>query len=164
MAEPVETVEPAAEALPPAPAAPSSPQEIAAANPLVRSGARWFWWIAGLSVVNIAMFQSGSHTSFVMGLAITQIFDAVFVGNKAIGFAIDAFTLGFFVYMGLLAQEGKLKGFYLGIGMYVIDALIYATFADWMPVAFHVLAIFFISKGAMALRDGLNTMPAPAAA
>ena len=130
-----------------------STQEAAAVLPAVRSAARWFWWIAGLSVVNIVMFQTGSDTNFVMGLGITAVSDVVFANSKAIGFVIDAVALGFFVLVGLKAQRGSLWAFYLGTAVYVLDALIYAYFQDWMPVAFHGLAIYFIAKGITALRS-----------
>lgn len=133
------------------PAAPAG--QTGAAAPIVQSAARWFWWIAGLSVVNIVLFQSGSQTSFVVGLGITAVSDVMFASNKLIGFVIDALTVGFFVWMGVLGSRGKLWAFYVGLAVYTLDALIYVSFKDWMPVAFHALAIFFIMKGVTALRQ-----------
>ncbi|HKE95472.1 MAG TPA: hypothetical protein VKB34_14255 [Povalibacter sp.] len=139
----------------------ASIREAAAALPAVRSAARWFWWIAGLSVVNTVMFQSGSDTSFVMGLGITAVSDAVFAANRSVGFVIDAIVLGFFVLVGLKAQHGSLWAFYLGTAVYALDALIYVLAQDWMPVAFHGLAIFFILKGIGALRSAMQAAAAP---
>jgi hypothetical protein len=133
-----------------------SPSEVALASPLIRSGARWFWWIAGLSVVNIVLFQTKSNASFVLGLGITALSDAAFANDKLTGFVIDAAAVGFFVLMGLQAARGKLWAFYVGLAVYALDALIYLNYQDWMPVAFHALAIFFIVRGAMALRAGLR--------
>jgi hypothetical protein len=130
--------------------------ELAAAIPAVKSGARWFWWIAGLSLVNIVLFQSGSTTNFVVGLGVTALSDAMFAQSKSIGFVIDAIALGFFFLMGLQAQRGKLWVFYLGVTVYALDALIYVAYQDWMPVAFHGLAIYFIIKGVMSLREALK--------
>jgi hypothetical protein len=123
-----------------------------APSPLVERAARWFWWIAGLSLINTIMSVSGSNSNFVMGLGFTAVSDTLFAANKGIGFAIDAVALGFFIFLGFQAKQGKLWAFYLGIAAYVLDALIYAVAQDWMPVAFHALAIFFISKGVMSLR------------
>jgi hypothetical protein len=122
-------------------------------SPIVQSAARWFWWIAGLSVVNIVLFQSGSQTSFVVGLGITALSDVAFATNKPIGFVIDALAVGFFLWMGAQGSRGKLWAFYVGLAVYTLDALIYLSFKDWMPVGFHVLAIFFIMKGVLALRQ-----------
>jgi len=121
-------------------------------SPIVQSAARWFWWIAGLSVVNIALFQSGSETSFVVGLGMTALSDVIFASTKVIGFIIDALVVGFFLWMGVEGSRGRLWAFYVGLAVYTLDALIYVSFKDWMPVAFHALAIFFIMKGVMVLR------------
>ena len=43
----------------------------------LKNGANWFYWIAGLSLVNSAIFAFGGHVSFIAGLAYTQIIDAV---------------------------------------------------------------------------------------
>src|SRR5262245_3912821 len=116
------------------------------------SAARWFWWIAGLSLVNTVLAQTGNDANFVVGLGITAMADALFAGDKAVGFVVDAIAIGFFVLMGWQAQRGKLWAFYLGLGVYTLDALIYAALKDWLPVGFHALIIYFIAKGAMQLR------------
>ena len=43
----------------------------------VKSSANWFYWIAGLSVVNSIVVHTGSSWSFIAGLGITQLIDAV---------------------------------------------------------------------------------------
>ena len=43
---------------------------IASGTPNVAGGARWFWWIAALSLVNTVLIHSGSQTSFVIGLGL----------------------------------------------------------------------------------------------
>lgn len=123
-----------------------------AVPPSVQASARWFWWIAGLSLVNIVMLQSGTHTSFVVGLGMTVLSDAVFSSNKPVGFLVDAVVLGFFFLMGDRARRGALWAFYVGLAVYAIDTLIYLRVQDWMPVAFHALVIYFLSRGVMALR------------
>lgn len=132
-----------------------SPAPVALSNdavsPSVQSAARWFYWIVGLSVINTVMAMSGSQTSFVMGLAMTAVIDALFSEMRIVAFAIDAVVLAFFVFVGMQAVRGRLWAFYLGIVVYAIDALIYLAFGDWMPVAFHGLALFFIARGAVEL-------------
>ncbi len=41
----------------------------ARAEQVVKSGANWFVWIAGLSVVNSIVGMSGGHLHFIVGLA-----------------------------------------------------------------------------------------------
>ena len=122
-------------------------------DPTVQSAARWFWWIAGLSVVNSVLAHSGSDTNFVLGLGMTLVADAVFVHAPVLAIAIDAIAVGLFFAFGLFGQRGKAWAFYVGLVLYVLDALIYVRFEDWMPVAFHALAIYFIGKGVLALRQ-----------
>ncbi len=130
-------------------------------DPIVRSAARWFWWIAGMSLVNAGMLLSGSNTNFVIGLAMTTLASAAFANQLPIAVALIAITVGFYFFMGQQAQRGKLWAFYAGLAVYAVDALIYARFEDWMPVGFHALAGFFIFKGVMRLRELAN---APTAA
>jgi hypothetical protein len=135
-----------------APAATAAAQP-PAVHPMAQSGARWFWWIAGLSLVNTVLIHSGSDTSFVVGLGITLIADVIFANQQPIGFIIDAIVLGFFFLMGYYGIRGKAWAFYLGLFVYILDALIYVWAQDWMSVGFHALAIFFIVKGVMSLRQ-----------
>jgi len=128
----------------------------------IDSSARWFWWIAGLSLINTVMTLSGSQTSFVMGLGFTLVSDAIFAGNHAVALVIDALALGFFVLMGVMALRHKLWAFYLGTAMYVLDAVIYVLAGDWVPVAFHGLAVYFIALGAMKLIAMRREAGAPA--
>src|SRR5437868_5304346 len=41
-----------------------------------RSGANWFYWIAGLTALNSVLALSGSQTTFLSGLFVTQLIDA----------------------------------------------------------------------------------------
>lgn len=121
-------------------------------DPIVISSARWFWWIAGLSLVNTVMALSGSQTSFVIGLGITSVTDAMFANNAGVAIALALLVQGAFFLFGFLGQKEKIVAFYIGLAVYILDALIFVMVQDWMPVAFHALAIFYISKGIMQLR------------
>ena len=123
------------------------------ADPVVRSAARWFWWIAGLSLVNVVLFYSGSNTSFVVGLAMTMFASVAFASNLPLAIGLAGLTIAFYLVAGLYAQRQKLWAFYIGLAVYVLDGLIYAYFQDWMSVAFHALAAFFIFKGITRARQ-----------
>ncbi|MES2604000.1 MAG: hypothetical protein V4603_03625 [Pseudomonadota bacterium] len=131
-------------------------------DPEVQSGARWFWWIAGLSLVNAVMYYTGSDVSFVVGLAMTAL-TSLFFTNMVVAFVVIAMLIGFYFAMGYLAQQGVLWAFYAGLGVYVVDGLIYLMFQDWMSVAFHVFAGFSIVKG-MLRAQKLNAQTATTAA
>ncbi len=119
-------------------------------DPEVVAGARWFWWIAGLSLVNTVLLYAGADMSFVVGLGITTLASIFFSLPMAI--LVIAVALGLYFYFGFEAQKGQDWAFYAGLAVYTFDALIFVWLQDWMSVAFHGLAIYFIVKGLMALR------------
>jgi len=129
-------------------------------DPIVQSAARWFWWIAGLSLVNAVLFHSGSDATFVVGLAMTMMASIVFAQNLPVAIALAGACVGFYFLMGLYAQRRQLWAFYLGLGAYVVDALIYVMVQDWMSVAFHALAAFFIFRGIQRVREMSKVSPA----
>jgi hypothetical protein len=137
----------------PTPPAAAPPAAVATISPAIESAARWFWWIAGLSLVNTVLARTGSDTNFVLGLGVTAVADAMFASQPVIGGVIDAVALAFFVAMGQLARTGRAWAFYLGGVVYAFDALIYVRFGDWMPVGFHAFALYFIVQGALRLRQ-----------
>src|SRR5207245_2159091 len=59
------------------------------AEQVVKSGANWFVWIAGLSVVNSIVGMSGGHLHFIFGLGITQIVDALAHQAGSAGMFLD---------------------------------------------------------------------------
>jgi len=122
-------------------------------DPLVISAARWFWWIAGLSLVNTVLYYAGSNTSFVIGLGLTTLANVFFAQQIVLAVIACIVSIGFYFLIGLYAQRGRLWAFYVGLVIYVLDALIFLISEDWMSVGFHALAIFFIVKGVMRLRQ-----------
>jgi hypothetical protein len=135
---------------------------IAQANPSIVSGAHWFWWIAALSLVNTVMIHSGSDTSFAIGLGFTLIADSLFREVKLLAFGIDAIALGAIFALGWFGGRGHLWALVLGIALYTLDALIYVYFQEWMSVAFHGLALFYLFRAAKQLKDALREAAAAA--
>ncbi len=140
-----------------------------------RSGASWFFWIAGLSLVNTAMAFSGEDRAFLVGLSVTQVVDAfakVFVEQGwpksvhyvAIGF--DVLVAGAFAGAAVLARRKVLWVFATAIVLYVLDALLCIPFEVWPSLAFHGLALFYLVSGFTALRKlrAATAPPVPAAA
>jgi hypothetical protein len=133
-------------------APPATVAELAQRIPGFIQGARWFWWIAGLSLANVVCDLANADINFVLGLAFTQIIRAMFASSTAIALVLDALLIGGFFLVGLHAQKGRVWAFALGVVVYVCDALVFVKFADWMPVAFHALALFYIGKAFMSLQ------------
>jgi hypothetical protein len=143
--------------------APQTPGLPAASHPAlaalalqVKSGASWFYWIAGLSLINTlaAIFQGGF--GFVMGLGITQVLDAIGQqtgsGGRAFALTLNAAALALFVGFGWLANQRRTWAFAVGLVLYLLDGLIFVLGQQWLAVGFHGLAAFFIFKGLQACR------------
>lgn len=148
--------------LPPAIPQPAlSKAEIARSSPRVQKSANWFWWIAGLSIVNSISSHAEGGMHFVVGLGFTEVADAIFHSLQAVAYLIDVFAVGFFVAIGFFARKGNVWAFIVGGIFYAIDASIYAYFQEWLPVAFHAYALFWIYQGFSQLRALYASADAP---
>jgi hypothetical protein len=133
-----------------APRAPSSAAELARGLPGIARGAQWFWYIAGFTAINAALNLSHSNVNFVVGLAFTLLANAALPSGAALAF--DALLVGFFLLVGLKARQGQAWAFVLGAVVYLADALVYVKYEDWMPVAIHAVALYYIVTAFLALQ------------
>lgn len=127
-------------------------------------GANWFYWIGGLSLVNTALMHSGKDLHFIVGLAVTTVVDAIAreIGKQqpetaalAIGISIG-FSLCVAVVVilfGWLSRKRLLWLFGIGMGLYLLDGLVYLAFGDFLSAAFHGYALFAMSRGFRAYRQ-----------
>ena len=132
-----------------------------------KSGADWFFWIAGLSLLNSAILFTGSQWGFMIGLGITQIIDAVGlviseeigVAGKIIAFVFDVIVAGTFVAFGVFSRRRYKWAFIVGMILYAMDGLIFLLVRDFLSIGFHVFALFFIFGGFKAIKklDELET-------
>jgi len=122
----------------------------------LRGGASWFFWIAGLSLINSLAALTGSNWGFVLGLGVTQVIDAIAhqIGGAgpAVGFALDLVASGLFIGCGLLARRGLAWVFVVGMVLYGLDGLLFLLVGDWFGLAFHVFVLFCLFKGLQAAR------------
>lgn len=114
----------------------------------VRRGANWFYWIAGLSIVNTIAALSGGNFHFVLGLGITQVTDALRAPQaRMFGFFVDVLALGFFVMCGYFGAKAQKWAFVMGMTFYLLDAGITLLGQDWLSFAFHIYALICIWRG-----------------
>jgi hypothetical protein len=135
-----------------------------------KSGASWFYWLAGLSIVNSLIFLFGGNWSFFAGLGVTQIVDAiVFQINesegvsvvKIIGFVINLFIGGIFLLCGLWANKLQIWAFVAGMILYLLDGLLLLLIGAYLPAAFHAFVLFMIFRGlSAAWQIKANRIPA----
>ena len=123
-----------------------------------KNGARWFYWIGGLSLVNAVIVMANGDWNFIAGLGITQLISALALGLAAdlgagvtvVAFALSLLVVGACVGLGFLAEKGHTWAFILGMVLYTLDALIFLWFQDLLPLAFHAVALYFIYRGLAA--------------
>lgn len=130
----------------------------------MRNGANWFYWIAGLSMVNSIVAAFGSEVNFVVGLGVTQIIDSLAgvakdestggtpTAVRAVALGLDAVVAAVLVVIGRFANKRHGWAFILGMVLYTFDALIFLAFQMWMNVAFHVFALVGMGKGYSSLK------------
>jgi hypothetical protein len=129
-----------------------------------KSGANWFFWIAGMSLVNSVVGMFGGQWGFLIGLGITQVIDAVLTtadgdaGTRLLGPLLTTAVAGVFIACGHFAREGRRTAFITGMVLYVLDSLIFVLVRDFLAVALHAVALFFLVKG-MHAKDQLDHLP-----
>jgi hypothetical protein len=128
----------------------------------IDSGASWFYWIAGLSLVNAVIAAAGSNWSFIIGLGIPQLLTGVARGLPgdaastviiAILWIVSFAIAGFFAACGWFAKRPSVVAFTAGMVLFALDTLIFVVAEDWIGVGFHALALYFFWKGLSAARE-----------
>ena len=139
-----------------APATPAAgvPDELGEMPRRVTSGGSWFYWVAGLSLINSFAALSGGNWGFIFGLQITQLIDHFAReagGNaKAVAIGLDVVVAGVFVLFGVFACKRHVWAFIIGMILYGLDALLTVLFQYWLGVAFHVWVLFSLFVGLKA--------------
>lgn len=120
----------------------------------VRMGARWFYWIAVLSLINTFMSMSQQGLVFVVGLGVTQMVDGfasrLDSNGTTIGLALNVIIAGVFAMFGLLAWKRQSWSFIVGMVLYVLDASLFLMTSRWLGFAFHIYVLFWIFQGLKA--------------
>lgn len=157
-----------------------------------RNAARWFFLIAGISLLNVLGLFFNFPSGLVAGLGANFYiygFMETFLPQlgvassliPAITFGINLVVVGIFTAIGWLAYRRHLWAYTLGMVLYGLDTLIYIRVWSWTAIILHVIALFFLFTGrgslialgklknagklptdADELRDVGNTAPIPA--
>jgi hypothetical protein len=129
----------------------------------LKSGANWFYWVAGLSLINSLILLFGGKWSFIIGLGITQMVDGIAgaIANdanaraslilKLVAFFVDLVVAGIFVLFGVFANKGYKWSFIIGMILYALDGLIFLLVQDWLSIGFHLFALYSVYSGLRAL-------------
>ena len=146
----------------------------------MKGGSTWFYWIAGLSAINSAIYAFGGDVAFLAGLGLTQVADALVdagIGGglpPAVRYVAVIFNfalVALFGFIGYYAGQRSSLSFVVGIVIYLFDALLVLVLGMWFETAFHIFALIFIIRGFLACRNlnaslaarGLQPPPPPRA-
>jgi hypothetical protein len=117
----------------------------------LKGSASWFLMIAGLSILNSVLAMSGTHIRFIFGLGATQIVDTLAHQAGSPGYVLDlvinGIIAGVLVLFWNFARQGQKWAWYLGMALYVVDAVLLLLFKDYLAIAFHAYALYRMSSG-----------------
>lgn len=123
-----------------------------------KSGANWFYWIAGLTIITSLIAFFGGGIRFLISLGLTQIIDgfaeglATELGSavQVIGLILDLIVTAVFVLFGYLAGKKMLAMYMVGMVVFLLDGLLALAFQDWISVIAHAVVLFWLFRGYQA--------------
>jgi hypothetical protein len=130
------------------------------------NGGAWFYWIGGASILNSVLNAAGTQWGLAVGLGVTYLIDGVAEGlsntvrTPIYAFLIDIAIAGGFLLLGRAARRGNLVWWAIGIGLYLLDGLLFVLFEDLLGIAVHAIALYGLITGWRAARS-LKRFDAP---
>ena len=119
-------------------------------NYRISRAANQFYWIAGLSLVNLVLLVTNSSVMFPTGLAMADLLAALSYGQELAGRILAAAgalgVAGIFGLFGHYGKKGASWAFIAGISLYVLDGVIWGFLGDWISAGFHALILFFVVR------------------
>lgn len=136
----------------------------------LRGGIGWFYWIAGLSLLNSGAYLFGAKFSFVIGLGITQMVDGIVsalikeLGEswsllRVASTGVDILIAGTFLLIGYLGRKRMRWPVIAGMMLYALDGIVVLLFKDYLGALFHGWALAGIWAGLRAMQH-LNALDA----
>jgi hypothetical protein len=134
-----------------------------------RASSRWFYAIAGLSLLNTFLQYGGAPIRLTLGLGFTQLVDVIVAGvfpnYYYLSLAIDVVIAAAFIGFGYLSGRGDISAFAIGLGLYLLDTLLYLALMVFgrtptaiIAIIWHGVAAYFLWKGLQAARE-LKALP-----
>lgn len=122
---------------------------------LRRTGARWFFWVGGLTLINALMPFAGQTMRFIIGLGTTELVTGLAVRSGrgwTPAILLDLIFIGGFFLLGHLALKGHRWAYTVGIAVYGLDGLIFLLGQRWIGLGFHVFVLVMMINGLHAAR------------
>lgn len=126
-----------------------------------RSGANWFYWIAGLTLITSIITVGGGDWRFLISLGTTQVIDAIAIAlseqlggaTQVIGLVLDIVIIALFVFFGVMAGKKNLWAYLIGMIVFGLDGLVSLMIGDLIGVLAHGVVLFFTIRGYLAGRE-----------
>lgn len=124
----------------------------------IKKAANWFYWIAGLSIINsILSFDTPSNIGFIAGLGICQVVDEVIIEMfgtyNHYATIINLIISLVIAFIGYQARKASKTAFIIGLNLYALDAILFFYFNLWLSFAFHISFLYFIYQGIPAINE-----------
>ena len=123
----------------------------------INTGANWFYWIAGVTLLNSVAWHWGSPFRFVMGLGVTQVLDGLTSEShlSSLALGIDALVVLTCAIVGRHARNSR-PIYIAGMIAYGLDTLIFVVFRDVAGLGFHAFALWNLWRGVKAFGAPTN--------
>jgi hypothetical protein len=130
-----------------------------------KNGAKWFYWIAGLTIITSLIAIGGGGIRFLLSLGLTQIIDGIAAAitaetgsgaAKAVALVLDLIVSGIFVLFGYLSNQKQIWAYLIGMVMFLLDGLLSLVVGDIIGVVAHAVVLFFLVRGFLAGRELLE--------
>jgi hypothetical protein len=108
----------------------------------LRLGAGAIYLVAALTLLDAALSLAPHDPDDIIGLGVTRWT----AGIPPAGWASLALA-GAFALLGVLAQQGRLWAFAVGVVVYALDGLIVLAVPDWVGVAIHTVVLVLMVRG-----------------
>ncbi len=126
--------------------------QYAVAERQTQQGGDWFFWIAGLALLNSVLRLIHSPIGSLFGLGTTDVIDDVGASlggsGRMVSLGLDVLVAGIFAIFGIFARKGAKWAFITGAVFYILDALVVLLLTrQYLEVAAHAYALYRIFQG-----------------
>ena len=114
-------------------------------------GSGWFYWIAGLSVINSLVMFFGINWGFALGLAVNDFITvALEDSSRGLALVLELLVIGLFVGLGVFASRKQRWAFVVGGLLFALDTLLMLLEFSIIGVIIHLVALWAFFKGFQA--------------
>jgi len=125
-----------------------------------RSGVKWFYWIAALTIITSFITFFGGGIRFLISMGVTQFIDVVAaqIGGAAqvVALVLDLIATAIFALFGYLAGKKMLWAYIVGMVIFLLDGLLSLALVDVVGVIAHAVVLFFLFRGFQAGQSLIN--------